>query len=600
MSKKLKSIIAVCLVITGIITNVSSLKSNTAYANEKVKAKNVIMLIADGMSTEGITLARQVKGENLAMDEISVGSVITSWANGPITDSAPGGTVYATGEKTNNKYIGTSVNDTPMANILEGVESVGKATGIIATSEITHATPGDFTAHTNNRKYYNQILKQQVNQNMEVVIGGGFNKPSGFTSEVPEKDFTSYYKEQVNNIKEEGFDFITTKDELKSYNGNKLWGSFADADLKYDYDRQNDNDNIQPSLKEMTEKAIEVLNKDKDGFFLMVEGSKIDWAAHANNTVGIVSDILAFDNAVKSAIDFAKKDGNTVVVVTTDHGNSGITIGSNYYNENVGSYDKATYQNTTSILKNAKITEEKFNSLISGKSDSEIKALANQYYSIDLTNEELAIVKGESGQGRQVGIREVIARRVGIGYTTGGHTGEQIYLGVYAPKNVEFLEGVVDNTELGKYMQRVLFGEEILSKYTNEIYKDGQSALANIDGVEARVDESIKYSPKLIIERLGNIIEVDLYTNNYKVNGEEKELKTVVPYINGKYFIPNELILEIANLKQKTKEKSEVITTEENKVIPKEEINKEKVDTIKENNEVKENNIKIDEVGGVN
>ena len=558
MSKRIKGIIAAFLVVAGVTTNIHASRSNVVYANERGKAKNVIMLIADGMSTEGITLARQTKGGNLAMDEISVGSVITSWANGPITDSAPGGTVYAAGEKTNNKYIGTSVNDTPIASIVEGAESIGKATGIIATSEITHATPADFTAHTNNRKHYNQILHQQINQDMEVVLGGGFNKPSGFTSEVSTDEFAAYYKDKVNNIKEEGFDFITTKDELDNYDGDKLWGSFADADLKYDFDRQSDNDNVQPSLAEMTDKAIEVLNKDEDGFFLMVEGSKVDWEAHANNTVGIVSDILAFDEAVEAAVNFAKEDGNTVVVVTTDHGNSGITIGSNYYNDNIGSYDKATYSNTTDLLKNATITEERFDEISSGKSDAEIKALALEYYGIDLTAEELAIVKGEQGEGRQVGIREVIARRVGIGYTTGGHTGEQIYLGVYAPSDVELLEGVVDNTEVNKYMQRVLFGEEILSSYTKEIYQDGEVVLGKIEGTTTSVDESLKHSPKLTIERLGNTIEVDIYTNNYRINGEEKELKTVVPYINGKYFIPKELIDVVSELKENNIHKEEV------------------------------------------
>ena len=558
MSKRIKGIVAAFLVVAGVTTNIHASRSNVAYANERGKAKNVIMLIADGMSTEAITLARQTKGGSLAMDEISVGSVITSWANGPITDSAPGGTVYAAGEKTNNKYIGTSVNDTPMASILEGAESVGKATGIIATSEITHATPADFSAHTNNRKHYNQILQQQINQDMEVVLGGGFNKPSGFTSEVSKDEFTAYYEEQVNNIKEEGFDFITTKEEMQNYDGDKLWGSFADADLKYDFDRQSDNDNVQPSLADMTDKAIEVLNKDEDGFFLMVEGSKVDWAAHANNTVGIVSDILAFDEAVEAAVNFAKEDGNTVVVVTTDHGNSGITIGSNYYNDNIGSYDKATYSNTTDLLKNATITEERFDEISSGKSDAEIKALALEYYGIDLTAEELAIVKGEQGEGRQVGIREVIARRVGIGYTTGGHTGEQIYLGVYAPSDVELLEGVVDNTEVNKYMQRVLFGEEILSSYTKEIYQDEEVVLGKIEGTTTSVDESIKHSPKLTIERLGNTIEVDIYTNNYRINGEEKELKTVVPYINGKYFIPKELIDVVSELKENNIHKEEV------------------------------------------
>lgn len=607
MSKRIRGIIAAFLVVAGVTTNIHSSKSDVAYANERGKTKNVIMLIADGMSTEAITLARHTKGDSLAMDEISVGSVITSWANGPITDSAPGGTVYAAGEKTNNKYIGTSVNDTPMASILEGAESVGKATGIVATSEITHATPGDFTAHTNNRKYYNQILQQQINQDMEVVLGGGFNKASGFSSEVSSDEFESYYEEQVNNIKEEGFDFITTKDQLTSYDGDKLWGSFADADLKYDFDRQSDNDNVQPSLAEMTNKAIEVLNKDEDGFFLMVEGSKVDWAAHANNTVGIVSDILAFDEAVKAAIEFAKTDGNTVVVVTTDHGNSGITIGSSYYNENIESYDKATYENTTDLLKNATITEERFNEIASGKSNDEIKAIAKKCYGIDLNDEELAIVKGEQGEGRQVGIREVIARRVGIGYTTGGHTGEQIYLGVYAPSDVELLEGVVDNTEVNKYMQRVLFGEEILSSYTKEIYQDGEVILNKIEGTKASIDETIKYSPKLTIERLGNVIEVDLYTNNYRINGEEKELKTVVPYINGKYFIPQELIDIVLNLKENTNSKDVEEKVEENIVDIIEEvitdINLEEVNQIQEEAEVyNQDTIKedIEEVGGEN
>ena len=608
MSKRIRGIIAAFLVVAGVTTNIHSSKSDVAYANERGKAKNVIMLIADGMSTEAITLARHTKGDSLAMDEISVGSVITSWANGPITDSAPGGTVYAAGEKTNNKYIGTSVNDTPMASILEGAESVGKATGIVATSEITHATPGDFTAHTNNRKYYNQILQQQINQDMEVVLGGGFNKASGFSSEVSTDEFESYYEEQVNNIKEEGFDFITTKDQLTSYDGDKLWGSFADADLKYDFDRQSDNDNVQPSLAEMTNKAIEVLNKDEDGFFLMVEGSKVDWAAHANNTVGIVSDILAFDEAVKAAIEFAKTDGNTVVVVTTDHGNSGITIGSSYYNENIESYDKATYENTTDLLKNATITEERFNEIASGKSNDEIKAIAKKYYGIDLNDEELAIVKGEQGEGRQVGIREVIARRVGIGYTTGGHTGEQIYLGVYAPSDVELLEGVVDNTEVNKYMQRVLFGKEILSSYTKEIYQDGEVILNKIEGTKTSIDETIKYSPKLTIERLGNVIEVDLYTNNYRVNGEEKELKTVVPYINGKYFIPQELIDIVSNLKENTNSKDIEEKVEENIVDIIEEvvitdINSEEVNEIQEETAVyNQDTIKedIEEVGGEN
>ncbi len=533
MNNKLKSMIAGTLVATA-AANTLSLESLTNVVANDNQDKNVIMLIADGMSTEALTLARHVKGSDLAMDEIATGAVITSWAKGPITDSAPGGTAYSTGEKTNNKYVGTSVHDTPLATMIEGAESIGKATGIIATSEITHATPADFSAHTNDRSQYNSILRQQINLDLEVALGGGFNKPSGFKDV---EDFNSYYNERVEELAAEGFDFVQTRDELLAYEGEKLWGSFASADLKYDYDRQADEDTVEPTLAEMTEKAIEVLDKDEDGFFLMVEGSKVDWAAHANNTVGIVSDILAFDDAVAEAVEFAKEDGNTIVVVTTDHGNSGITIGSDYYNQNVGSPTRATYEATTNQLKAAKITEERFNELVADATDAQIMSLVKEYYNFDLTNEELMVVKDQ-------GIREVIARRVGIGYTTGGHTGEQVYLGVYAPKGTKLLEGVVDNTEVSEYMQEMLFGEALLKELTSKLFIEGATALNKLEDTTAVLDNSISYAPKVIIEKLGNTIELELYTNNYTLNGESFELDSVMPYMSkqGKYYIPQQLI----------------------------------------------------------
>lgn len=533
MNNKLKSMIAGTLVATA-AANTLSLESLTNVVANDNQDKNVIMLIADGMSTEALTLARHVKGSDLAMDEIATGAVITSWAKGPITDSAPGGTAYSTGEKTNNKYVGTSVHDTPLATMIEGAESIGKATGIIATSEITHATPADFSAHTNDRSQYNSILRQQMNLDLEVALGGGFNKPSGFKDV---EDFNSYYNERVEELAAEGFDFVQTRDELLAYEGEKLWGSFASADLKYDYDRQADEDTVEPTLAEMTEKAIEVLDKDEDGFFLMVEGSKVDWAAHANNTVGIISDILAFDDAVAEAVEFAKEDGNTIVVVTTDHGNSGITIGSDYYNQNVGSPTRATYEATTNQLKAAKITEERFNELVADATDAQIMSLAKEYYNFDLTNEELMVVKDQ-------GIREVIARRVGIGYTTGGHTGEQVYLGVYAPKGTKLLEGVVDNTEVSEYMQEMLFGEALLKELTSKLFIEGANALNKLEDTTAVLDNSISYAPKVIIEKLGNTIELELYTNNYTLNGESFELDSVMPYMSkqGKYYIPQQLI----------------------------------------------------------
>ncbi|MGL5087040.1 MAG: alkaline phosphatase, partial [Clostridium sp.] len=270
MNKRIKAIIAATLAMTAIISIFGFNVDKTVKAGEVKRSKNVIMLIADGMSTEGVTLSRYVKGSSLSMDEISSGSVMTSWLDGPITDSAPGGTAYSAGVKTSNKFIATAPDKTPLATMVEGSESIGKATGIVSTSEITHATPADFTAHINDRSKYNSILRQQINGEMEVVIGGGFNMPSKY-KEV--SDFNKYYSDRINEIEKEGFKFVKNKEAMKNFKGDKLWGSFASADLKYDYDRQADKDEEQPSLAQMTSKAIEVLNKDEDGFFLMVEGS---------------------------------------------------------------------------------------------------------------------------------------------------------------------------------------------------------------------------------------------------------------------------------------------------------------------------------------
>ena len=298
----------------------------------------------------------------------------------------------------------------------------------------------------------------------------------------------------------------------------------------------------------------------------------------------MISDILAFDDAVAEAVEFAKEDGNTVVVVTTDHGNSGITIGSDYYNQNIGSYDKATFDATTNQLKAAKITEERFNSLVSGKSDSEIISLAKQYYDFDLTSEELAVVKAQ-------GIREVIARRVGIGYTTGGHTGEQVYLGVYAPQGAKLLEGVVDNTEVSDYMQEMLFGEKLLPQLTSQLFIDGASALEKLEHTTFKLDLSVSHAPKVRIEKLSNVIELELYTNNYTLNGEAFELDSVMPYMSkqGTFFIPQQLIDLINGL---TEFKSNEIMSEE---VSTDSLVKEEVSTEAITEEEVNKNIVVDE-----
>ena len=505
--------------------------------------KNVIYLIADGMNDGILTAAKYYNdiqdgtlgNDKLAMDDIRSGFVKTSWANGPITDSAPAGTALSSAYKTNPGVIGLDTEGTPKATILEAAELNGLSTGIIATSEITHATPAAFSSHAKSRQDYNSIMKQQLYKNMEVVLGGGsvFFESTGGEKRNDGKDLTE-------DIKALGYDYVTNKSEMEKSNSDKLWGLFAKKDLAYDFDRTSLNNEEEPSLAEMTEKAIGVLEKEDDGFFLMVEGSKIDWAAHANDPSGAIGDVLAFDDAVEVALNYAKENQDTIVVVTTDHANSGFTIGNE--STTIG-YDDLTFEESIMQIKGFKLSAEKFTSLINDKSDEEVKALIKEYYGYtNITDEELQYAK--SGK-----INEVMKIRAKLGYSTGGHTGGDVYLGVYAPAGVAKLRGTVDNTELPMYIASNLNLD--LNLATKTLYEDMKTRLEaenstftiNTEDIENPYFLVKKGNKTLKIIANSNIVEV--YVEENKI--EETELSSVSILIEGVAYGNANEIIDILN-----------------------------------------------------
>jgi alkaline phosphatase len=537
-NKKITSIVLASILSISAITFKSLRENNIAMAEEQRKVKNVIFLIPDGMSIATTTLARWYKdaqdgivgNDKLTLDEIASGYVKTYWANGPITDSAPAATAYALGVKSNNKYVGVDTDKIPKASILEAAKLNGKATGIVATSEIMHATPADFTAHYPDRSNYNALSKQQIYNNADVVLGGGdsFFAKDGAGKRNDNKDL----KEEIKKL---GYDYVTTKNEMINSKASKIWGVFAPKDLAYDIDRAETRPE-EPTLAEMTRKAIEVLSKDKDGFFLMVEGSKIDWAAHANDPVGMVTDTLAFDEAVKVALEYAKNDNNTIVIVSADHGNSGISIG-NYETGSTSDsrykYDNITFADSVFNIKNAKATVQRFNNMIIGKSDSEILSLVSTYYGYnDINSEELAKIK----DGK---INEVVSNRTKIGFTTGGHTGGDVMLYVYAPYDIERLSGTVDNTEINRYIQRVLGVD--LSKATKELFINAKDAFENI-GANFTLDLSDSDNPKAIVKKGDITLTAYAYTNKIDINGTEYTLDGVIVYNGDKIFLSQKAV----------------------------------------------------------
>jgi alkaline phosphatase len=304
---------------------------NSNEKSEK-KIKNVIVMVPDGCDQDIQTLARWYSGEELQLDSMYTGMVSTYMANSVITGSAAAGTAFATGEKTTARFVsvGPRTDDllstldaedmaepyVPLATVLEGAQLEGKATGLIATSEISHATPAVFAAHVDDRGNYHDIIEQMVYNDVDVVFAGGKTFLSA--------SWRADGEDLIAALDEKGYQFVETEEDMMELESGKVWGMFAGTSMSPEMARE---DTEEPSIADMTSKAIELLSEDQEGFFLMVEGSQVDWAGHANNAEYMVTDFLAFDEAVEVAVDFAEEDGHTLVLVFPDHNCGGLTIG---------------------------------------------------------------------------------------------------------------------------------------------------------------------------------------------------------------------------------------------------------------------------------
>jgi alkaline phosphatase len=261
------------------------------------------MLIPDGCDEGVVGLARWYKGENLYVDDMYRASVLPYMANSFITDSAPAGTAYSTGQLTTDKFIavGPRYDDlissvrqeelwesyAPIPTILEAAKALGMSTGLVSTSRVTHATPASFAAHVDSRSKEQEIAKQMVFNNIDVVMGGGRKNMLPDSSCGLSGDNGDRY--DCLNLEDEltarGYDLCFDKGGLEALSGDKAWCSFASSHMSPDIDRKWISPG-QPSLPDMTKKAIELLSKNKDkGFFLMVEGSQVDWAGHSNDVI---------------------------------------------------------------------------------------------------------------------------------------------------------------------------------------------------------------------------------------------------------------------------------------------------------------------------
>ena len=304
--------------------------SQKAIIPIKNKPKNIILLISDGMSLTQVSTYRLLKGgpnERIAVDKFPVsGIVLTHSENAIVTDSASSATAFSTGRKTNNGALGLDEDNKILENFTEIIDRYGYVSSLISTSEITHATPAAYASHVDLRWKTDEISLQMMESKVMTILGGGrhFFLP---------EDLGGKRSDGLNLLEqmESSRMVMTEKKELDSFDHSdlgKVVGLFADEALR---DKEKPENHVfEPSSSEMLNFAINRSEKFNEngckGFFIMLDGSQVDWAGHANDLNYLKREMQDFDEAVELALDYATQNPDTLVIATADHETGGLLI----------------------------------------------------------------------------------------------------------------------------------------------------------------------------------------------------------------------------------------------------------------------------------
>lgn len=336
----------------GLLISPFALKANTIKEEFRgKKAKNIIFMVSDGMSFGTLVMADIYMKRKLGRPShwlslyennlVQRASMDMASANSIVTDSSAASSSWGGGVRVNNGSLNVSPNGKENMPILQKFKRVGKKVGCVTTVPITHATPAGFCVNSKRRSAMEDIAVDYSNLGFDVMMGGG-HKYFDASMRKDNKDMYAVFRSK-------GYTVARTRAEMLAAPKNKpILATFGEEGLPYSIDQNNDETLKRevPTLAEMTQKAIDQMKDHPKGFVMQVEGGKVDWAAHGNDIGALLYDQVAFDDAVKVAIDFAKKDGNTLVVLTSDHGNAnpGLIYGKNC-DENFDHIQNFTHSN---------------------------------------------------------------------------------------------------------------------------------------------------------------------------------------------------------------------------------------------------------------
>ncbi|ALM76338.1 alkaline phosphatase [Thermococcus barophilus] len=439
--------------------------------------KNIILIIGDGMGFAHIQLTRIVYGKLNLEDFPYTGYEMTYSLSGEVTDSAAAATALATGIKTYNGMISTVTRGDKMYNLttlIELAQFLGKSTGLVTTTRITHATPAAFGAHVEDRDMEAEIAKQLIEHRINVLFGGGKKKFDEATLELAKKY---------------GYEVIFDKEGLEKANGEYVLGLFASSHIPYVLDRT-END---VGLLDMTKKAIELLERNPNGFFLMIEAGRIDHASHGNDIAAALAETKELDDVVGYVLEYAKKRGDTLVIVTGDHETGGLAVGINY--GKVVDVDKIL-----SIKKSASFMAAEI------KKGGDIKEVVKKYTGIELTDDEVEYIKQMDQEnpifGMSNAIGEIISKKVGVTFASHKHTGELIPLLAYGPGADNFV-GFHHHIQTSKLIAKLMiFGVPRV----NILFEGTSSAKGDLNG-DYKVDEKDAYIALMML--LGENVDTE-------------------------------------------------------------------------------------------
>lgn len=429
-------------------------------------AKNIIFLVSDGMSSGTLNMAdilmRHKYGKTSTWINLYETNLVkralmdTASANSFITDSAAAGSAWGGGMRVRNGALNIGPKGERPVPILQKFKSMGKAVGCVTSVQITHATPASFCVNNGSRNAMAEIAEDYLKLRFDVMMGGGANYF------IPEK--RADQRDLFEAYRQTGFDLVRNSKELQQTKGDKpIMGIFADEGLPYAIDRIND-PNLKetvPSLAEMTKKAIDLLKNNPNGFVMQVEGGKVDWAAHGNDAPALLYDQVDFDESVKIAMDFAQSNEDTLVIITTDHGNANPGL----------FYSNQANKNFERLFETKASNEWILNQITPDHNVEKIRDLFMAHQQIPMKKEEAEVILASYQVGADglynpsslplIPLAGIQSSYTSIQWAGTNHSADHVELAMYGPGS-EKLGGFVRNFELHNFMLEACGAEKEL------------------------------------------------------------------------------------------------------------------------------------------